>query len=142
MFESTNTFPSTPMSVDQSFDFDLNSKSNDLFINSLSFQQGEDELNIDGTKNIFQSIHNTQNISHTDEEIEKKFIENFFEKNLFDLESQAESKEEFEKFPAMDLIPQEKKKYFNVNYEKKDSLFPKSKNDIDPFDFEEDEKNS
>ena len=136
MSESTNTLPSTPMSIDQSFDLVLNSKSNDLFINALPFKQGEEELNIDG----IPSIYNTQNISHTEEEIEKKFNENFFEKNLFDLESQAESKEEFEKVPAMDLTSQEKKKYFNVNYEKKDSLFPKSKNDIDPFNFEEDEE--
>ena len=130
MSESTNSLPSTPMSIDQSFDLDLNSRPNDLFINDL------DQLNIDDTKNIFPSINNTQNIPQTFseeeiEKIEKKFNENFSTKNLFDLESQAESKEEIEKVPAMDLTSQEKKKYFNVNYEKKDSLFPKSKNDID-----------
>ena len=57
MFVPIVTLPSTLMSVDQSFDLVLNSKSNDLFINGLSFKQGEDELNIDGTKNIFPSIY-------------------------------------------------------------------------------------
>ena len=54
MSESTNSLPSTPMSIDQSFDLDVNSRLNDLFINDL------DQLNIDDTKNIFPSINNTQ----------------------------------------------------------------------------------